>query len=357
MDRLDRYVAKVFLSSWVLSVVFFTGLLFVYRLFSSFDDLLGEAASEGQSLGDAGLFFLVQMPAMVLMVAPFIMVMAALVTMLRLKRHGEFLAMVLVGRPARRVLRPVFLLTAVFALLLVGVQEFVAPAVAETRDELHAQLIEKQEERVEPRVKVKDRQGGLFVASGFHVEAGSVDALSHSSSDAASRRVVVRGEDAVYDATREGWKLRGGGTRSVVLRAGQPASQEAVDFLATDVTPDDLRVGLLEPWDLAWIDLVDLCRRYPQSREYKLYLHYHVTYPLSILLLVLLSVPWMLDWVPSSRVKGLAAAIGLCLGFMFLDIMVRDFGSRGYLQPVLAAWLPPILAGSLAIVLFDTKDA
>ena len=55
MDRLDRYVARVFLSSWVLAMVFFTGLHFVYKLFDRFDELIADYEGEGHGLGEAAL--------------------------------------------------------------------------------------------------------------------------------------------------------------------------------------------------------------------------------------------------------------------------------------------------------------
>ena len=84
--------------------------------------------------------------------------------------------------------------------------------------------------------------------------------------------------------------------------------------------------------------------------------HYHVTYPLSILFLVYLTLPFVLRHDPASRLRGLGIAIMICLGLKILDATVWDLGSRGFLQPVLAAWIPVIVSGSLVTVLFDSLD-
>jgi len=356
MDRLDRYVARVFFSSWVLSLVFFTGLYGVYDLFAHFDDLIEDFGGAESGFGAAVRYYLYQAPGMVLKVAPFIMVMSALVAVMRLKRHNELLAMVLVGRPARRVLRPIFMLTGLFVLVLLTLQEVVAPAVALERDKLYNSLIENRDEWVIANVKLRDHEGRLFIARDYDVNARRVARLTLSYEDREGRRVSIDGIDAVPEPEAGGWRLLGGGVQTVSGSASLQPAKDAVDFVRTDIRHDDMMSALAEPHDLSFATLRDLARRYPNARKYRLFLHYHITHPLSVLLLVLLAVPWMLDWMPGRNLRGLSAAIGICLGFMLLDALVLDRGKRGFLQPVLAAWLPVIVAGSLTIVLFDTKD-
>ncbi|GJM21797.1 MAG: LPS export ABC transporter permease LptG [Planctomycetota bacterium] len=356
MDRLDRYVARVFFSSWVLSVVFFTGLYGVYDVFAHFDDLIEDFGGSDSGFGAAVRYYLYQAPGMVLKVAPFIMVMSALVAVMRLKRHNELLAMVLVGRPARRVLRPIFMLTGVFVLVLLFLQEVVTPAVALERDKLYNSLIENREEWVIENVKLRDHEGRLFIAHDYDVNAQRIARLTISFEDRDGRRVSIQGTDAVPDVEGGGWRLLGGGLQTVSGNPRFAPAEDEIDFVPTDIRHEDMMSSLAEPHDLAFAELRDLARRYPNARKYKLFLHYHITHPLSVLLLVLLAVPWMLDWMPGRNLRGLAAAIGICLGFMLLDALVLDRGKRGFLQPVLAAWLPVIVAGSLAIVLFDSKE-
>jgi lipopolysaccharide export LptBFGC system permease protein LptF len=46
-------------------------------------------------------------------------------------------------------------------------------------------------------------------------------------------------------------------------------------------------------------------------------------------------------------------AITLCAGYTLLDITCQSLGQRG-LNPVVAAWAPTILFGSLGVVLFGS---
>ena len=355
ISRLDRYVARYYVSSWCVSAVFFVGLYGVYDLFAHFDDLLEGLDQDLLSAGDVGLMYALQMPSIFLMVAPFVMVMAAIITLLRLQRHNEFMAMILTGRSARRVMRPLFLLTLVLLGGLVWVQEVAAPRVALERDDLRWSLLHPGKERVIESVKLRDAEDRLFVAHDFLVTRGTIARLSVSYKDDLERSIHVTGEYAEYDPEAGGWRFERG-TTSVREASGKDVSMQDAFFVSTDVRPEELLAESREPFDLSYADVLGLSERYPGSRRYRLLRHYHVTFPLSVLLLVLLAGPLVVHLEPSRRVRGLGLAILACLGFLILDATLRDLGSRGSMQPVLAAWLPVIVAGSLATVLFDALE-
>ena len=98
---------------------------------------------EGVDLGLIARFYAYQAPGIFLGVAPFVMLMAALISISRLKRHNEFMATVLTGRSYARVLRPVLAMTVVFIGVQVFVQEWAAPVCAEERDRLKSLIIEE----------------------------------------------------------------------------------------------------------------------------------------------------------------------------------------------------------------------
>jgi lipopolysaccharide export system permease protein len=46
-------------------------------------------------------------------------------------------------------------------------------------------------------------------------------------------------------------------------------------------------------------------------------------------------------------------ALAVCGGYLVSDLVAQKLGSRGTLHPVVAAWLPTVLFGSLGLVLYD----
>ena len=99
-------------------------------------------------------------------------------------------------------------------------------------------------------------------------------------------------------------------------------------------------------------ELAELIQLRPNRKDVRLAFHRHITYPLANLLLLLLALPMAVRFERGSRIDRILIAIGLCGGFMLVDMICQSLGQRGDLHPIVAAWSPTILFGSLGIVLF-----
>jgi lipopolysaccharide export LptBFGC system permease protein LptF len=225
------------------------------------------------------------------------------------------------------------------------------------REQLEARVSRGNSEWVIDRITMKDASDWVLEFRDFHVEAGRIGKLHASGRDAKGRNAMTYGEDAVYDVAAGGWRLRNG--RREVRDAGseKPPIDVEASFFQTDIGPQDLLVDHRESFDLSYAEVLDRSERYPHSPSYRLLRHYHFTYPLSIMLLVVLGVPFVLKRRARSTLLGVGLSILLSLAYLIVDMVARDMGNRGFLSPVIAAWFPVILAGSLGVVLFDTVDA
>jgi len=354
IGRLDRYVARMFVSSWFVSCVFFIGLYSVYVVFSNVDALVKDVDQSEVEFGAILRMYLLSAPSMITRMTPFLMVVAVLITVMRLQRHNELAAMVMVGRSPRRVVRPVIALTGVFLIGLVLMQEFVAPKVALERERLMAQLVDHQETWVIAQTVARDPTGRMFIAIDYNVERQTIRKLSVSYTDERGNDVTVSGSDATWAGSTSGWRLSEG-TISVRSPGGETVEEPAA-FVGRSIRPQDLLVEHLEPFDMSYAMLLDLARRYPSHTRFRMLRHYHVTFPLAVLMLVFLALQFVLQRDPALRMRGLGMSILSCLGFLMLDAAMLSLGTGGSLPPVLAAWLPVIVAGSLVVVLYDSEE-
>ena len=357
MQLLDRYVARIYLTSWLVSLTFFVGFFGILDFFGDVGEIIESRERLGTTLTEVVQFYVYSLPRIYLQVVPFVMLMAALLTVTRLQRHNEFMAMVLTGRRSARVLLPLFVCTALFIGVMAVVQEAVAPDVSVRADELRSRVIAKDRRYVIGEVNLRDASNRQINARGFDVRSGVVDRLLVAYTDEYGRHVRVEGSQAVYDEEAVGWRLSRG-TMTLAERSQElnPVEQP-VAFFRTDVRPEDLLVDERDPFDLSYRQVIELSERYPLSRFYRLLRHYHITYPLSIMLLVMLGVPFVIRRGARNPMVGVGYSMALCLAFMVLDTTCRDLGVRGVIQwPAIAAWLPVIIAGSFVVVFFDSVD-
>jgi lipopolysaccharide export LptBFGC system permease protein LptF len=239
--------------------------------------------------------------------------------------------------------------------VLVVAQEVLIPRLARQRANDEAGLIHGKPDWV-LSTSIKDASGQLLTIVEYHVQSQTIGKLQASGTDERGRSRLTYGEDAVYDESAGGWRLRNG--RLEVRERNSDAPEIVVEaaFLRTDVRPQDVMNEKQQPFDLSYAEVLERSERYPQSARWRLLRHYHITYPLSVLLLVMLGVPFVLKRRHRGNLIGLGIALLLCVGYLTVDVLVRDLGLGGYLPPVLASWLPVILAGSLSVVLFDTLE-
>ena len=355
VDRLDRYVARIFLSSWFACTALFVGLFGVVDFFGKVGDLIEHSSSAGAGLGVIGRMYLCRLPGIFVQVAPFVMLMSALFTVLRLQRHGELVAIFMTGRSPMRVLAPIFGLTLVCMVVVVVAQESLVPRLAKQRESDEALLLHGREDWV-LSTTIKDASGQILNVIDYHVATETIGKLTASGADERGRSRITYGEDAVFDEAEGGWRLRNGRIEVIAPGSDRPEIVEQAAFLPTDVRPQDLMIEKQQPFDLSFREIVERGQRYPQSARWKLLRHYHITYPLSVLLLVMLGVPFVLRRRHRGTLIGMGIALLLCIAYLTVDVIVRDMGLAGFMPPVIAAWLPVILAGSLSVVLFDTLE-
>lgn len=359
IGRLDRYVARVFLSSWLVSAVFFLGLFGIVNFFGKLDDLLENFDERQVPLTALGWFYLYALPSLSMTIAPFVMLIAALFAIARLQKHNEFVAMVLTGRSPRRVAMPIFVLTGVAVLALVYVQERLVPQVALDRLELEAQLFHADELVIDD-IELRDSGGRKFTVVNYHSEKETIDTLYVSYFDDEGRNINISGRDASWDDDAGGWRIQDGEAVILDLSSNDAPVTRAAPFVDTDLRPEDMLQEHLSPFDLSYERVLERSERYPLKNSYQLLRHYHFTYPLSVMLLVLLGVPLALRSGPvtrrGKRFGGSAMAVGLCVLFLVGDNVFRELGNKGVLDPALAAWMPVILAGSLVFATIDTGD-
>ena len=106
---------------------------------------------------------------------------------------------------------------------------------------------------------------------------------------------------------------------------------------------------------MSFNELRDLCKREPGNPRYSVMFHSRVAYPLTNFVLLFLGIPFIIGFERMSRNIFLRIGISvlICCAFYVLSYVCANLGNMGILHPILAAWLPIVMFGSLGLFLFD----
>ncbi len=359
MNALDRYVGRIALGAFGVALAFFLFLSTLVDLLNSLPSYINKAKEQGIGNFDfalyLGLYYVKLVPVLFNLVAPFAVVIAGMFTVARLQQANEVVPMLFVGRSIYAVLRPVLAVGMLAALGMVCCWQWVVPQFGEGL--ASAQSFLKDGKKVHEGIVHEVRDSGqFFYAKKFDPTARTLEeaSLLQQGALAADCTLLVAAR-AVWDDAKQDWRLEQGW-----LKDG--AVDKPVQWLGRpDLTPALLLRecrDTIDPELLSYTDLGEMVQARPFRADIRLAFHHHITWPLACVLLLLLSLPMAVYYERGSRIGRLLWAIGLCGAFVLVDMTCQSLGQRGtiegpWMHPVMAAWMPTILFGSLGLVLYS----
>ncbi|MCR9246455.1 MAG: LptF/LptG family permease [bacterium] len=355
MSRLDRYVGRIVFGSFVAGLAFFLLLAIIMDVLGNMPRYI--RAAEDQELSTLEFAFslckhyALLLPVLFVTITPFVTVIACMFSVARLQHANEIVPMLFVGRPMRRVLRPMMYCGLAAAVGMAGCWQWIVPEVAPA---LAASESSLNRGRVTQKFLVDESgEGGvinrLYVVEFDPLERRITDVSMLVETVLAADCLMITARAGQWDEARGDWALEGGWRESVHRKV-------KVEWLGRgDLTPEVLLQRgreTIEADTLAYTELATTMQLRPNRADIRLAFHRHITYPLANLILLMLALPLAIWFERGARVQRILLAIGLCGAYALFDLVCQSLGIRGHIHPVVAAWSPTIVFGSLAVVMF-----
>ena len=358
--HLDSYIGMMFAASWATSLLVVVGLFLIMDLAQNFDEFL-EVWPDGTQpeTGLIATYYLLSVPSLYLQCAPFVCFSAGLFTLGRLAKHNEIQAALAAGWDARRVLLPIFIGGLISMLLMVSVRELGTSDLARERDAIAWVFKNKQQEVVYEKTRFRGIGGGMIELKEYFPSDGESAPVVYGLEATGKRDgkwITVIADRMIYEdrGGELGWWLEGGERYEVGEEQQRTSLERLKDF---DFSPDlllSLQRGNENPLDLSIRETLTLAERDPENVTYQTLLHYHLTFPLACLVLLLVGLPFQLRLDRGGGAEGLIRGLLLCVFYFAADFACRNFGLQGSLDPILASWLPLLAFGSLGVALYDS---
>jgi lipopolysaccharide export LptBFGC system permease protein LptF len=353
MRRLDRYVLTSFLRHWVVVGAAFVVLFTVLDLVGHSDEI-GDARKVYEAVGMSVLrYYLLNAPFFLVQFAPYVTLLAALSTVMQLLRNREWTPMLTAGRSAWRAFLPMLAAAFLIGLGLAQLRESGFHRLQLERAQLQSRLFEQEDWRPEELWLRGPRDQRVQIdAFEPHGETGvglaRVVGLEVFSLGPRGEDVTLRAEAARWDGS--GWQLEQG-RRTL---AGDRASETQVERLEMPgFAPRDILrawVGQNQPLELTRADAAELLARDSGHRQAATLRWSLAAAPWVHLVLLLIGLPFVLNFERRSSLEGVAVGLLLCALFFVADFLFQDLGQRGVLSPWLAGTAPVVLFGALGLV-------
>ena len=353
LRRLDRYVLGSFLRHWAIVASSFVLLFTTLDLVGQSDEI-GEAKKiYGSVARDVLSYYLLNAPFLLVQFAPYVTLLAALSTVMQLRRNLEWTPQLTAGRSAWRAFLPMLIAAVLIGHFLAEMRERAFPRLQLERAQLQSQLFEQEEWRPQElwlrgprdqRVQIDAFEPVGYQGASFPRVLGlEVFSLGPRGED-----VSIYAREAVWDG--RGWELEGG-RRTL---AGDRASESSQEYLEMEgFRPRDVVrawIGQHQPLELTRRDAGELLARDAGHRQAATLRWSLWAAPWVHLVLLLIGLPYVLNFERQSSLEGVAVGLLLCALFFVIDFLFQDLGQRGVLTPWLAGVAPVVISGSLGLL-------
>lgn len=342
MTLYRRYLSREVVAAVLLVLLAFLALF-------AFFDMLGEIRSVGQGgyqLRHAFGFVFLRLPGRVYELMPLAVLIGTLYALQSLARHSEITVFRVSGLSSAGLLRALFQVAAVFAVLTFLIGEYIAPPAERAAFQL------RSKERT--GMIGQDLRSGLWVKDelsfinvrivtpdarlrGIRIYDFDTNARLRSVTDAAEGEYVVS----------DGWRLTGV-VQTVLADDGAEVHRLPELTWRSALTPEILTVLLVSPDRMSLRHLAAYTKHLTENRQkterYDIAFWKKVIYPLANLVMVALALPFGGTY---SRVGGVGLKIfaGIMVGILFhmLNGLFANLGAINHWSPLLSAATPSFL--------------
>ena len=352
---LDLYVARRYLSVFLLAFVSLIGLFYI-ATFIDLADKLFRGSTTGWTLLR---FFYYQTPQYIYFIIPLAALLSTLVTIGVLTKNSELIVMRACGISLYRSALPLFLFAIVLSGMLFGLQEYVLADANREAGRLNAQIrnFPVQTFGALNRRWIIGQNGDIYHYELFDPSRNRFSRLWIFRPDSATWRLtgLTYADDVTYTGkgTERTWHAVRGWDRTFTTSGGENAAKTAVAY-----NPFPERTLPLEPPSYFKSDEPEADRMtFDELRDYvalmqksgyyaipyQVQLQKKVAFPFVTLIMTLLAVPFAVTTGRSGALYGIGIGIALAIVYWTAQSVFGAMGSAGLLAPMLAAWAPNIL--------------
>ncbi len=295
---------------------------------------------------------LLKLPEMLLEVLPFIILFGSLGTFFLLARSSELIIVRVSGLSIWQFLLPIITIVLALGFIIIFfIQPFIATST-ERFKELEAKFIRGQENLItlsENGLWLKEEGENnndyyIIHALGLGNQGNNLENVIFFHHDNQGRLLKrIDTDKAILDNGK--WEL----SDVWIQKNKQPSSFSKSLLISTSLSPDQIQENFSPPetfsiWKLPkFISITENAGF--SSLRHKTRLYILIAFPFFLASMVLAAAPFSINFLRTGKINYLLLG-GLITGFVIYTFsnVVEAFGASGAINPILSAWLPPIIA-------------
>lgn len=353
MKTIDWYIIRKFLGTFFFTLVLLIFIVIVFDISEKIDDFLRREAPLKAIVFDYYLNFV---PYFINLFSYLLTFIAVIFFTSRMASDSEIVAILSSGISFRRMMLPYFVSAIVLGLLSFILANFIIPYTNRSMFAFERRYINDPREFTDQNVHRQISPGTFIYLENFNIHTRSGWKFSLEKFNGRELEYKIMGDRLTWDSIHERWQISNYYARSIRGREESIARGASLDTVLplrpADFTEDIEEVKTMNYFALQkQIEKKEL-RGDPDLIRYKVKKYERIAFPFATLILTLIGVA-----VSSRKVRGgigFHLGFGLALTFLYILFMqiFTVFATFGDLWPLLAVWIPNLIFGVIAVVLY-----
>ncbi len=352
LKKLDIYIIKKFLGTFVYAISLIILIVVIFDLSEKIDNFIEHQAS----LRDIVLVYYVNfIPYFINLFSPLFTFITVVFFTSRMAFNTEIIAILSAGVSFRRLLRPYLISAILLSVIAIYLSNVIIPNANEKRLEFERSYVRKPESFRGRNIHMQVRPGIFVYLESFNErsQTGYRFALEHiEDGDLKSKMLAEQARFNPEDAT---WTIRNYNVREIAnLEENLHFGVEKDTVLP--FTPFDFIQNLKDMETMSYTELnAFIANERLKGSEtvvfYEVERHRRLAFPFATLVLTFIGVA-----LSSQKVRGgiglhLGAGITLSFAFILFMQVTTTFATKGNLHPMMAVWIPNMVFGALGAYL------
>ena len=361
MKILDRYVAKTFMTGYLIAFSVMIGLRVVIDLFVNLDEFV-ENADQGtlRMLGYTAEYYGLHLTLYFRDFAGMITVVAAAFSLGKMTRTNELTAIMASGVSLKRVVVPILVIALLLTGLLIADQEWLIPKISHKLVRRPDAL--KGQETYDVWF-ITDNNHSLICASRFNASTATFDNPTIILRDPTENEGIyqvtgrITADQATYNPATGQWDLINGQYIGLNSTGG---AEVRTHYMAEDLNPIGIPVRLKAENKamLSFRELQKLATHNLRDMEQlSSQLHFRITDPIINLVMLMVSLPVLVCRDPRSMKSAVMTSFGLTGACMIVSFACKMLATEPILSggpiPEFWAWLPVFVFVPIAFIQLD----
>jgi|LGVF01.1.fsa_nt_gb lipopolysaccharide export system permease protein len=354
MKKLDLYIIKKFLGTFVFTIVLLLAIAIVIDISEKIDDFLNEGISMSVLINEYYINFLLFYGNMFM---PLVVFLAAILFTSKMAEQTEIVAYLAGGISFNRLLYPYFISATILALVSLYINHQILPQSNSVRKEFESKYIDKKKSKRHENIHRQIKPGEYIYIKTFNTDRNQGFNFSLEKFEGTKLKYKLSSDYINFNPEDSVYKLRNWKKRFLTDSNDAISNGYQMDttfaFLPGDLTPKEYAAETMPYTELN--DFIEE-QEFRGSENLSMYLverYRRTSMPASTYILTLIAVSLAYRKKRGGMGMNLAIGLGLMVLYIFFMRIADTFAIKDDFPPLLAVWVPNISFGILSLFLYN----